>query len=88
MKILAPIVITGLLSLFFYRRTGTLTPVEVYPQSRYTMDAGGDLPKGTYREMPQYTEGAIDMLEDRKFGGKVQYPKGGKGTSPDQPIEI
>ena len=95
MKILAPLVITGLLSLILYRQTGTLTPVEVYPKSRYDQDAGGygggyqPVPKNMRTSSPQFTEGAIDDLEDRKFGGRAQYPDGGGiGDTHDNPITM
>jgi len=96
MKILAPLVITGLLSLILYRQTGTLTPVEVYPKSRYDQDAGGyggggyqPVPKNMRTSTPQFTEGARDDLEDRRFGGRAQYPDGGGiGDTQDNPITM
>ena len=90
MKYVAPVVITAFLSWVLYRETGTWAPVDVYPKNRY--DAGA---RGGYSQVPKgmrtstavhYQETGRDMLEDRKFGGRVTYPKGGVGATQESPI--
>ena len=90
MKYLAPAVITAVFSWVLYRQKGTWSPVEVYPSADYSRDAKYTTKLSGKRE-PHLLERSIDLLEERKFGGVVNYPEqrpGGVGFSADRPIKI
>ena len=89
MKLVAPILTTILLSWILYRKTGTWAPVEVFSKAEYdpyTKDVTGQTYQQAHRVFA--FEESIDLMEARKFGGQVSYPKGGVGSTFENPITM
>ena len=85
-----PILTTILLSWILYRKTGTWAPVEVFSKAEYDAIGVGQVGGQTYHQAHRGVafEESIDLMEARKFGGQVSYPKGGVGSTFENPITM
>ena len=93
MKIVAPLVIATLLSWMLYRKVGTWEPIEVWSKNDYDASVASRKVAQGKRAVPpdlsQYHEGALDLLERRKFEGQAYqaFDYAGGGRSAADPIQ-